>query len=377
MSIQKTEFGTIGNGKKVYLYTLSNGKMSFSASEFGCTITSINVPDKNGNTDDIVLGFSTLDGYVNSVGASFGTVIGRYANRISGAQFQIGKDVYKLDKNDGDNCLHSGFNPFEKIVWQSSAVKKINSPYRKFGNTFLKKGSGVSFVHESSSFEQGFPGNFKCTVTYLLTDDNEIVIDYCAECDKETPVNITNHTYFNLGGCMSGSVDSTMLKMNSSKYLEVNDSLIPTGKLISVTGTAFDFTEQKEIGRDINETGIGYDHCFATPMYEICRMFGTSGTYEGIDDNSKNKIYGKIAEAYNPQTGRRMEVETNQEGVQLYTANWIKGIKGKNGHVCSNHDAFCLETQCFPDSPNKKEFPSCNLKPGKKYWSRTVYRFFC
>jgi aldose 1-epimerase len=377
MGIKKTEFGTLGNGSKVHLYTLSNGKMSFSASDFGCTITSIIVPDKNGNHDDIVLGYSTLDGYVNSVGSSFGTVIGRYANRIGGAQFKIGKDVYRLDKNDGDNCLHSGFKPFEKMIWQSSSVKKINSPCSVFGNTFLKKGSGISFVRTSSPFEQGFPGNFKCTVTYLLTDENELVVDYCAECDKETPVNITNHTYFNLGGCMSGSVDSTLLTMKCSQYLEVTESLIPTGRIIPVKGTAFDFTEQKKIGRDIAATGIGYDHCYATPLYEICRKFGTSGTYDGIDENTKRKVYAKIAEAYNPQTGRRMEVETNQEGVQLYTANWINGIKGKNGRVCSNHDAFCLETQCFPDTPNKTEFPSCILVPPKKYWSRTVYRFFC
>lgn len=348
MKITKQKFGVLSDGTKVNLYTVKNSKMSFSCTDYGCTLTSIVLNNLDGSKNDVLLGYSTLEGYLNS-NYCFGAIVGRFANRIGKAQFTLEEKKYTLDKNDGQNTLHGGFNGFDKMIWDSKIVSKKNA-------------AGVKFTRTSFDGEQGFPGNVKIEILYLLDEDCNLTCKYTAETDKATPINITNHAYFNL--CENGSVKNHVVKMNSSKYLEVNEKLIPTGKILDVKDSAFDFTKPKKIGQQISEVGAGYDHCYVTKMYDE----KTSGV--PLDDE-------KLVEFANIKAlnGHEMNVFTNMIGCQFYTANFIKGICGKNGKIYSNHDAFCMETQCFPDSPNKKEFPSCILYPGQKMKAKTVYSF--
>ena len=342
MKLKKAKFGLLSDGTKVHLYTISNGKMSFSATDYGCTITSIMLPAKNGTQVDALLGYSSFEGYLNS-GLCFGTVVGRYANRIGGASFTLDGVKYTLDQNDGKNTLHGGFDRYEKKMWKA---KKIRT----------SAGLGVQFTRTSYDGEQGFPGNVKIKVTYTLNEDNTITLDYKAKTDKATPINLTNHAYFNIKGYNGGSVLDQELTLDCPEYLEVDAGLIPTGKRIAVKDTPFDFTRPKLIGKDFAKMGSGYDHCYclAKPNKEVCVHFAT---------------------VCDPASGRKMHVATTQPGVQFYSANWIDGVQGKQGFIYHNHDALCLETQAFPDSPNKQDFPATILRPGEEYHEVTEYSF--
>ena len=351
MKIKKQKWGVLADGTKVHLYTISNDNMSFSCTDYGCTITSIVVKDKFGKDTDVIVGHSTFDGYVNG-DKFFGAAVGRFANRIGKAEFSIGDKTYKLDKNDGLNTLHGGFDGYNKMMFKAHIIE-------------TKKSSGIQFTRVSPDGEQGFPGNCEMSISYILDLNNNLTISYKATTDKATPVNLTNHAYFNLAG--NGNIGEHIMKMNSSKILEVNSKLIPTGKLLDVKGTPFDFTKEKKIGKDIKQIGVGYDHCYVTEMFDPAKADC------GLPLSDTDLV--EFATVYEPTKGIEMSVYTNMEGCQFYTANFIKGTIGKHGRVYNSHDAFCLETQCFPDTPNKKDWPSCILKPGQEMKTKTIYSF--
>jgi len=351
MEIKKQRFGMLCDGTKVHLYTMSNDNMSVSCTEYGCTLTSIVLNEKDGKKTDVLLGYSTLEGWLNS-NYCFGAIVGRFANRIGKANFTVNGKKYNLDKNDGPNTLHGGFNGYDKMMWKGKLIKE-------------KKYCGVKFTRVSPDGEQGFPGTVNLTVTYLLDENNNLSCIYNATTDKATPINITNHAYFNLAG--NGTVENHTVVMNSDKILEVNPKLIPTGKIIDVAGTPFDFTEEKTIGKEIKSVGVGYDHCYVTEAYsEENKQCGLP-----LDDSD----LVEFCTVKEPVSNHEMTVFTNMEGCQFYTGNYIKGIMGKNGKIYMNHDAFCLETQCFPDTPNKPEFPTCVLEPGQEMKAKTIYSF--
>lgn len=355
MKVTKTYYGTLSNGEKANLYTVDNGKMSFCVTDFGCTLTGIFLPAKSGKKDDILLGYSTLDGFVRCPGLSFGSIVGRFANRIGGAAFSIDGKVYLLDKNDNDiNTLHGGFTRYDHMIWKSRIVS-------------TKNGKGVEFKRTSPDGEQGFPGNAEITVTYTLNDKNDLRLEYKVSSDKATPVNFTNHAYFNLHG--SGTVLNHTLQMNSEYTLDVDEKLIPTGKLNPVKGTAFDFNTAKTLGKDIEEVMPGYDNCYTTCWY--------SKDSEWVEPTEEcfTAPGAECAVLTDPETSRTMKVYTNQPGIQLYSANWIEGVQGKLGTVYKRHGAVCLETQAFPDAPNKIHFPNSILNPGEVYDAITVYSF--
>ena len=342
LKFKKTKFGTLYNGKDVHLFTVSNGKMSVSFSDYGCTITSIVLPAKNGKEIDVVLGCSTLEGFASD-NLSFGTVVGRFANRIGDAKFKLDGKEYKLDNNDSGNCLHGGFDRYEKKVW---TARKILTP----------KGIGVEFSRFSPDGEQGMPGELHVKVAYTLNLKNELTIEYTAVSDRPTPVNLTNHAYFNLKGYNGGTIYDQELQLDCSKFVEVSDKLIPTGKLLSVDDNpVFDFRKPKLLGKDIEATGNGYDHAYCV---------------DDFDGHLK-----KFAVLKDPESGRTMTVSTTLPGCQVYTGNWIEGSVGKNGFVHKRHGAVCLETESYPDTPNHPEFPSCIVTPDKQYHEITVYKF--
>ncbi len=344
MKITKNRFGLLSDGTKVHLYTVSNGKMSVSMTDYGCTLTSILLPARKGRMVDVVLGFSTLDGVVRDT-CSFGSIVGRFANRIGGASFVLNGVKYELDKNDnGVNTLHGGFDRWEKKVWKAKRIK-------------TEHGAGIQFSRRSPDGEQGFPGAMKVTVTYTLSDDNVLTLAYNAVADRPTPVNLTNHAYFNLKGHNGGSVADQKIKLNCSRYLAVDDKLIPTGVLNDVAGTPYDFTHSRLIGEDLGKVGVGYDHCYCVDGY--------------VPDGSLRDI----AEVEDPASGRKMLVRSTLPGVQFYTGNYIEGISGKDGIVYHKHGALCLETEDFPDAPNKASFPPVILSPDKPYHQITQYAF--
>ena len=345
LKIVQNRFGLLSDGTKVHLYTLSNGKMSVSVCDYGCIITSIVIPDKkHKRLLDVSLGSSTLDGWVLNH-ETFGAVVGRFANRIGGASFTLDGVKYELDKNDNKaNTLHGGFERWDKKVWKA---KRIANEY----------GIGVKLTRKSPDGEQGFPGNAKVSVSYLLNDRNDLTIVYKATSDKATPFNMTNHSYFNLNGHSSGNITGHTLQMNCSQYLEVDKELIPTGKKIDVAGGPFDFRTEKTIGADMSKVGVGYDHCYCLDGFTGDGSLKTICVL-GSDDGS-----------------RRMTVRGTQPGIQLYTGNFLNNINGKDGAVYQCHDAVCLETQDFPDAPNKDSFPQSILRPGNTYRQVTQYSF--
>lgn len=344
MNIKKRKFGLLADGSKVFLYTVSNGGMSFSVTNYGCVITSIVLPSCDGRRDDVVLGPPTFDALVAS-GSYFGAVVGRFANRIGGSRFSLNGTDYLLDKNDGKNSLHGGFFRWDKQLWDAELVD-------------IGSACGVRFSRLSPDGEQGMPGNMKVELTYLLNTSNELSIHYKAVSDKDTPVNFTNHSYFNLKG-QGKSIEGHVLSMNCSSYLEVDETLIPTGRILPVDGTPFDFRKAKAIGKDLFDSALkgtnGYDHCYC------------------VDNWQKGLV--SFASVTEPESGRTMTVSTDLPGVQLYTANSVGGNLGKSGFVYSDHAGFCLETQYYPDTPNKPDFPSCVLRAGEEFSSTTVYGF--
>jgi aldose 1-epimerase len=344
MSVKVEPFGT-ADGQQVEIVTLANDKgLKARITNYGGILVSFEAPDKNGKTADIVLGFDNLDGYLKTH-PYFSAIIGRYGNRIGGAKFTLDGSEYTLAKNDGDNTLHGGKKGFDKVVW------KIEEAKAKGNKAWLK----LSYL--SKDGEEGYPGNLNCVMTYTLRDDNKLEMKYEATTDKPTVVNLTNHAYWNLAGQGSGDILGHELMINADKYTKVDKGLIPTGEIADVKGTPLDFTKPMTIGSRINEVDIGgYDHNFV--------LNGKAG---------KTRIAARV---YEPTSGRVMEVETTEPGVQFYSSNFLDGtLKGKEGKVYNKHGAFCLETQHYPDSPNHDNFPSTVLRPGEKYETVTVHTF--
>jgi len=343
MKIIERSFGVLSDGKRVKLFTLKAGDLSFSLTNFGATWTSLILPSsRKGKFDDILLGYSCLDGYANNV-PYFGVTVGRFANRIKNASFTINGKTSYLDSSDGKNTLHSGRRGFDKLVWKAEAYEKDDGVF-------------VRFELDSPDGEGGFPGNLKATVTYGITKSNEIIADYRAKVDEPCPVNLTNHAYFNLAGEGKGNILSHDVTLYSSSYLEIDDELIPTGKIKQVKDTPFDFTTRRKIMNEVSGGSFsGYDHCF-------------------VVDGEIGKLR-PCAEVYEEGSGRTMKVLTTQPGVQFYTGNSIGSVKGKYCSTYVTYSGFCLETQHFPDSPNQKNFPPCIAGNGKQYHERAIFAF--
>jgi len=340
-AIMKDHFGTTGQ-KEVFLYTLTNGNgITVKITNYGCIITSILVPDKNGRMGDIVLGYDSLNGYIAN-SPYFGAIVGRYANRIAKGSFILGGKRYQLAVNNGHNSLHGGLKGFDKVVWDAREITDSTSV-------------ALELTYLSRDGEEGYPGNLRVKVTYTLDNKNELTTLIEAETDKPTPVNLCNHTYFNLGEADS-SILGHMLTINADRFTEVNDELIPTGKLPVVHGTPMDFNNPTEVGARIGQVKGGYDHNYVL--------------------NKKAGELSVAAKMYDPRTGRQVEVLTTQPGVQFYSGNFLDGtLHGKGGKVYKQHYGLCLETQHFPDSPNQPSFPNTILKPGEKFSEKTIYRF--
>jgi len=345
MKIEKKTFGVLSNGKKVKLWTLSSGDLKLSLTNFGAAWTSLIVPSRKGVKDDVLLGYSGLNGYLNN-GPFIGVTVGRFANRIGNASFSLNGKTYSLSANDGKNSLHSGPRGFDRLLWKSEAYEE-------------NKGVYVRFELESPDGDCGFPGNLKTAVSYGLTDSNEIICNYHAKADKPTPVNLTNHAYFNLSGEGKGDILSHEALLYSSTYVQVDKNAIPTGKLIPVDGTGFDFRTRRKICPNASflKPFKGYDHCFTV-------------------DGEIGKLR-PCAEVFESGSGRFMKVFTTQPGVQFYTGNYLKNIAGKQDSVYVKHSGFCLETQHYPDTPNQISFPSCIAEPGKDYHEKAVFAFSC
>lgn len=346
MAVTKSSFGKAKDGQELSLYTLTNNRdMSVQITDLGATLVSITMQDKYENIQDVILGFDTPQGYYES-DTYFGAIIGRNGNRIDKGRFTINGKTYQLDINNFENNLHSGNNGFDERKW---TVEKVSD-------------TSICFGLEDRDMEQGFPGNFKVTVTYTLTDENELFLHYEGVCDQDTVANMTNHVYFNLAGHDSGSVLDQELQLAAKAYTPVRDQQsIPTGEIAPVAGTPMDFTTAKPIGRDIDAdfeqlqfTG-GYDHNF-------------------VLKEDKGAVM-KFAEAYSPKSGICLEAYTDLPGVQFYAGNFIKDCHGKKGTVYDKRQGFCLETQYFPDSINQESFPKPLLKAGEKYDTTTCYKF--
>ena len=339
MEIKKKIFGVLSNGKKVKLYTLKAGNLKLSLINFGASWTSLIVPSRKGDSD-ILLGYSGLNGYLNNE-TYIGVTVGRVANRIRSASFALNGKTFRLDANQAGNTLHSGFRGFDKLLWKSEAYEENEGVY-------------VRFELESPDGEGGFPGKLKATVSYGLTKSNEIIADYKAKVDAPCPVNLTNHAYFNLAGEGKGDILSHEVVLHSSSYIEIDDQLIPTGRILSVEGNNFDFRKRRRVDSDMDKLD-GYDHCF-------------------VVDGEHGKLR-PCAEVTEPESGRSMKVFTTQPGVQFYTGNFLNNVPGKQGVIYGKHSGFCLETQHFPDTPNQSGFPSCAAGPGKDYHEKAVFAF--
>jgi aldose 1-epimerase len=341
--VSKQPFGKTPDGTPVDVYTLKNGALEARIITYGGIVISLKVPDKSAKSADVVLGYDSLDGYL-AKGPYFGAIIGRYGNRIAGGKFTLDGKTYSIPPNDGPNALHGGPRGFDKVVWKAQEI-----PH------------GIELSHVSPDGDQGFPGTLTALVRYTLSG-KELKIEYSATTDKNTVLNLTNHSYFNLAGQGNGDILKHEMKLNAGRFTPVNDVLIPTGELATVKDTPFDFRKSTAVGARINDDneqlrrGKGYDHNW-------------------VLDSGGGRL-AEAAEVYEPTTGRVMQVWTDQSGVQFYTGNFLDGtITGKDGKVYQQRSALCLETQHFPDSPNHPNFPSTELKPGQKYHTVTIYRF--
>jgi aldose 1-epimerase len=345
--VEKKHFGTAMDGQNVDQYTLDNGKGGVvKIITFGGTVTSIQVPDKNGVVGDVALGFDNLKQY-ETESPYFGALIGRVGNRIAKGMFTIGNEHYAVPVNNGPNHLHGGFKGYDKRVWAAEGQIDPDGP-------------SVRLKLDDPDGTEGYPGNLHVTVIYSWSSKNVLKIQYYATTDQPTPVNLTNHTYFNLKDGGKSDVLGHVLQINADAYTPVDDTLIPTGEIAPVKGTAIDFTSPKPIGQDIKAMGgdpVGYDHNLVL--------------------RSQDGSFAKAAEVFEPESGRRLEVWTTEPGVQFYSGNFLDGsIKGKNGAVYQEHNAFCLETQHYPDSINHPKFPSSLLQPHDVYRQVTEFRFF-
>jgi len=344
MNIHTEPYGRTPEGEEVSLYTLTNAKgLRARITNFGAILVSLHVPDRHGKLDDITLGFDNLEGYIGQT-TYFGATVGRYANRIGNAKFTLDGVEYKLAANNGPSHLHGGLKGFDKVVWKQEEV------------TASEDLAWAKMSYLSKDGEEGYPGNLHCTVTYTLTNEDELRISYEAETDKKTVLNLTNHTYWNLAGQGSGNVLRHELMVNASRFTMVDKNLIPTGPTASVMDMPLDFLAPKAIGARIRQLSNGYDHNYV--------LKGREG------------VLKECAQVHEPGSGRMMEIHTTEPGVQLYTGNFLDGsVVGKGGNAYDKNAGFCLETQHFPDSPNKPDFPSTILEPGQKFTSLTVHKF--
>lgn len=349
LSITKSDFGATVDGQTVAKYTLENKDgIQVDIITYGGRITSLRTPDNKGNIKNVVLGFDDLAQYEKE-NPYFGALIGRYGNRIAKGKFSLNGTAYSLAQNNGENSLHGGVKGFDKKIWEATTEENDDSVQLKL--TYL-----------SVDMEEGFPGNLNTTVTYTLNTDNSLDILYEAVTDKTTVVNLTQHAYFNLSGDFSNTILDHEVAIDADTFIPVDNGLIPTGELKPVEGTPFDFRQGKVIGKDINadnkqiELGGGFDHCWVL--------------------NDQGAGYRSIATAYHPTTGRRLEVLTDEPGIQFYTGNFLDGtLPAPNGGTYAKRSGFCFETQHYPDSPNHPEFPSVTLEPGDSYTTKTTFKF--
>lgn len=347
-NVEKKPFGKTASGEALSLYTLTNAHgVTVSITNYGGIVTALSVPDRTGKLADVVLGFNTPDGYLKG-SPYFGALIGRYGNRIAKGHFSLNGKTYTLAVNNAPNHLHGGLKGFDKVAWTAEPVNG--------------KEPGLKLTYVSKDGEEGYPGTLTTTVLYTLTDANELRIEYSATTDKDTVVNLTSHSYFNLAGEGEGDVLSHELSIDADRFTPTDAGSIPTGELKSVEGTPFDFRKPTTIGARIDaadeqiKLGNGYDHNFV--------LNGQAGTLR------------KAARVHEPKTGRVMEVLTTEPGIQFYTGNFLDGtLTGKAGKVYKRRNAFCLETQHYPDAPNQPSFPTTLLKPGQTYHTVTVYKF--
>jgi len=344
MSIEETAYGKMPDGREAHLYTLTNsGGMRVRLTDYGAITVSVEVPDKDGRLNDVTLGYDTLEGWLGST-SYFGATVGRYANRIAKGKFKLDGATYTLATNDGENHLHGGVKGFDKCLWDAETVE-------------TETGVGVRFTRTSPDGEEGYPGNLKVTALYTLTNDNEFKVEFTATTDKPTIVNLAHHTYWNLRGPANGDILGHELMLNADRYTPVDAGLSPTGELAPVAGTPMDFTTAKPIGKEIAQVEGGYDHNFVLNGYEP----------------GKVRLAARVTE---PTTGRVMEIRTDQPGIQFYSGNFLDGsVTGKGDVKYQKHDGFCLETQHYPDSPNKPDWPSVVLRPGETYRHVMIHTF--
>ena len=343
MAIDTKSIGTTPDGVRVEQYTLSNSAgLRAKVITYGATLTTVEAPDRDGRRDVVTLYLDTLDDYLAGH-PFFGSIAGRYANRIARGKFTLDGVEYTLATNNGPNHLHGGIRGFDKAVWKAEPVDAGDS-------------ASVTLSHVSPDGDEGYPGELSASVTYEVPGDNELRMQYEARTDKATHVNLTNHAYWNLAGAGSGNVLEHVLWIDADRYLSVDETLIPLGELANVEGTPMDFTEPEPIGSRIGQVGSGYDHCYVLNKRQADEL-------------------SLAARAVDPSSGRVMEVFTTQPGMQLYTANFLDGTLTVAGVPCKKHHGFCLETQHFPDSPNHPEFPSTVLRPGETYRQVTVHKF--
>ncbi len=341
MKVTREVFGLMPDNREASLFTIVNpGGMILKVSNYGGIIQSIQVPDRNGEMADVVLGFDNLEAYLGDH-PYIGTLIGRYANRIAGGRFMLEEREYRLANNNGENHLHGGLSGFDKVLWDAS----------EFADN---QGAGVTLTYFSHDMEEGYPGNLKVRVTFTLDDDNRICLDYTATTDRSTPLNLTHHAYYNLGGGTAPIYDHELM-IKAGRYLGSDKNLNPTGKILSLDGSPLDFRNPKKIGDVIDQVPGGFDHCY---------VFAGKGSEANL-----------VARVIHPESGRIMEVFTTEPGMQFYSSNFLAGIKGKGGQPYNKHQAICLETQHYPDSPNQPGFPDTILKPGETYTQKTLYRF--
>lgn len=349
-TVTKESFGTTSTGESIDIYTLRNANgVETRITNYGGIVVSLKIPDRNHKFDDVVLGFSDLESYLTKNNPYFGAIIGRYGNRIGKGRFKLNGVEYKLAANNGENHLHGGIKGFDKVIWTGRSRNNRSGP-------------AVVLTYVSKDGEEGYPGNLRVTVTYTLTNKNELKINYSASTNKDTVINLTHHSYFNLLGEGNGNVLNHQIKINADSFVPTDATSIPTGELRKVVNTPFDFLEANRIGARINldeeqlKFGNGYDHTWI--------INGRPGTLR------------LAASAYESFTGRFMEVWTTEPGMQFYTGNFLDGsLTGKSGKAYERRSGFCFETQHYPDSPNQPSFPTTTLKRGAIYRSTTIYRF--
>jgi aldose 1-epimerase len=345
--LKKSDFEREIDGKQVRLYTLKNKSgMISEITNYGGKVVSLWTPDRKGHYEDIVLGYPNIDDYLNSKEKYFGALIGRYGNRIANGKFALNGKEYDLAKNNELNHLHGGNKGFESVVWDAKQVD----------------GQTLELSYVSKNMEEGYPGNLNIKVVYKLTDNNELKIEYWASTDAPTVINLTHHSFFNLKGAGNGTINNHLLQINAAYYTPVDNGLIPTGEIARVENSPFDFQKTKPIGKNVEaehqqlKYGLGYDHNFVL--------------------NQKLEGLNYAAKVIEPVSGRTLEVYTNEPGLQFYGGNFLNGTQiGKNNKLYEYRTAFCLETQHFPDSPNKMHFPTTTLNPGEEYYSICIYKF--